>query len=81
LILESSLERPATDLHDVHALSTGVNLLLVSETASRLDDIAKAVEHGDRLALGIRDHDVVVRRLVNRDQEQARILGLGDAAN
>ena len=79
MILESSFKCSAANLHDVHTLSTGVNLLLGSETASRADNMAEAVEHSDSLALGIRDHDVVVRRLVNRDQKQARIL-LGDCS-
>ena len=60
--LKRGLERPGTDLHDVHALGTGVDLLLGFETAGRADNVTEAVEHGDGLALGTSNHDVVVRR-------------------
>ena len=59
--LKRGLERPGTDLHDVHALGTGVDLLLAAETAGCADDMAEAVEYGDGLALGVGDYDVVVK--------------------
>ena len=76
-VLERSLERPRADLHDIHALGSGIDLLLAPETASRANNIAKAIEHGDGLALSIGDYDVVVRGPIYRNKAQARIHGQG----
>lgn len=76
LILERGLERPVADLHDVHALGSGVNLLLASESAARAHDMAEAVEDGDGLALGIGDYNVVVRA-EHGNREQAGLFEQG----
>ena len=75
--LERGLERPRADLHDVHALGAGIDLLCTSESAGGANDVAEAVEHGDGLALSIGDYDVVVRGPIYRYKAQARIHGQG----